>query len=109
MTRELIKKIGEDIEKTIGRFESVMPRALKGVIEEHMLLDDELTENEEELENVYRYIENSLIDTLWEAIGDNIEDISHEAKREYQLGDFRPSKEDMEFSNKEQEYRDEGL
>jgi len=46
MSRELIKKIGEDIEKTLGKFESVMPRALKGVIEEHMLLDDELTEND---------------------------------------------------------------
>ncbi|MCS5589251.1 MAG: hypothetical protein NZ824_04715 [Candidatus Thioglobus sp.] len=109
MSDELIKKIEEDLDKTLGRFKSVMPRALQGVIEEHMYLDDELSENEEEIKNVKAYLENELIWSLWDTIGDVIGDISHEAKREYQLGDFRPSKEDMEFSNKEQEIRDEGL
>jgi len=109
MSDKLIKKIQEDLDKTLGRFNSVMPRALQGVIEEHMDLDDELTENKEEIERVRYTIENELILALWDTIGDIIGDISHEAKREYQLGEFRPSKEDMEFSNKEQEYRDEGL
>ena len=109
MTSELIKKIEEDLDKTLGRFKSVMPRALEGIIKEHMYLDNELSENEEEIENVRAYLENELIYTLWDSIGDHIGDISQEAKREYQLGDFKPSKEDIEFGDKETEIRDEGL
>lgn len=109
MSSELIKKLEEDLDKTLGRYKSVMPRALKGVIEEHMMLDPELTEKQEELENTRRFIEDQLIWLLWDTIGDHIGDIAHEAKVTYQLGEFRSSWKDMEFSDKEQEYRDEGL
>jgi len=109
---ELINKLQSQIDNTYGRFKSVMPRALKGYVDEHMGLDPELLEEEKDIVDIHHFITNSLIDFLWDSMGDNIGDIAEEAKMEFYLGDHRLSPEDKEFSAKETEYRErdsEGL
>ncbi|MEO1943175.1 MAG: hypothetical protein ABGY11_02640, partial [Candidatus Thioglobus sp.] len=95
-----------------GRFKSIMPRALKGVIDEHIQLDSELSEDDNSINNVHAFLTDNLIDTLWDTIGDMIGDISKEAKMEFNLGDYRAAPEDKEFNERETEYRErdnEGL
>lgn len=110
--KELIEKLQYELDNTCGRFQSVMPRALKGVIEDHMSLDQELKEDEDAINDVRAFIETNLIDSIWDYIGDVIGDISQEAKMEYHLGDYRLSEEEKEFSERETEFRErdsEGL
>ena len=105
-------KIMEQLEGTYCRFRSVMPKGLSGYVTEHMNLDEELIEDEENIIIVHAYITLQLIDLLWDTLGDHIGEISKEAKAEFSLGDYRPTAEDKEFSAKETEYRErdsEGL
>lgn len=105
-------KIMEQLEGTYCRFRSVMPKALSGYVTEHMNLDEELVEDEENIINVHTYITLQLIDLLWDTMGDSIGEISDITKSEFNLGSYRPSEVDKEFSFKESEFRErdnEGL
>lgn len=111
-SEELIMKLQHQLDNTYGKFRSVMPRALKGSVEEHMKLDEELTEDEDAIHDVHQYHVDQLIDLLWDVMGENMSDISVGAKMEYSLGDYRLSDEDKRFMDKETEYRErdsEGL
>ena len=108
-SEQLMKEMKDQSDRTYGKFCSVMPRALKGMLDDHINNDSELSENEDRIKDVHSYMEMKLIDKLWDALGDSIEEISNEAKQEYQLGDYRPTEDDLRFSDREQEYRDEGL
>jgi hypothetical protein len=111
-SKELINQLQNQLDNTYGKFQSVMPRALKGYIDEHMRLDQELMEDEDAILDVHNFITLNLIDFLWDSMGDNIGDISKEAKMEFNLGDYKPTPEDKEFSEKETELRErdnEGL
>jgi hypothetical protein len=109
VSEDLMKEMKDQSDRTYGKYCSVMPRALKGMLEEHINNDSELSENEDRIKDVHSYMEMKLIDKLWDALGDSIEEISNEAKQEYQLGDYRPTEDELRFSDREQEYRDEGL
>jgi len=109
VSEDLMKKMQDQQDRTYGKYCSVMPRALKGMLDEHINNDSELSEKEDRVKDVHSYMEMKLIDKLWDALGDSIEEISNEAKQEYQLGDYRPTEDDLRFSDREQEYRDEGL
>jgi hypothetical protein len=111
-SKQLMERLERQLDETYGRFKSIMPRALKGVVDEHMRLDDELSEDKESIDNVHSFLTKGLIDFIWDAIGDNIGDISKEAKMEFNLGDYRAAPEDKEFNERETEYRErdnEGL
>ncbi len=102
----------EQLEGTYGRFRSVMPKALSGYVTEHMNLDEELVEDEENIINVHAHITLQLIDLLWDTMGDSIGEISDITKAEFNLGTYRLSEADKEFSFKESELRErdnEGL
>lgn len=111
-SKELIKNLEHQLNETYGRFKSIMPRALKGVVNERISLDPELSEDEDVIDELHGYITYALIDTLWDTVGDMIGDISQEAKMEFNLGDYKPTPEEREFAEKETELRErdnEGL
>ena len=111
-SEELIKHLQKQMNNTYGKYKSTMPEALKGIVDEHISLDQELGENKDAINDVRAFIETNLIDSIWDYIGYMIGDISQEAKMEYHLGEYRLSEEEKEFSERETEFRErdsEGL
>ena len=87
-----------------------MPRALKGTLIEHIRNDDDLCQKPELEDEILSYLTYELIDTIWDTIGEELPDITEEAKSQFNLvNPVEGHEEDQKFSDMEQEYRDEGL
>lgn len=106
-SKELINKLQHELDEEYNRFKSKMTIVLKEIVDERIRVDHELSENEEVIEYVHQYITDNLTDTLWDTIGDMIADISTEAKMEYSLGEYKPTKEDIRLFERERD--SEGL
>ena len=109
MSTQMMKKLQSQHDKTYGKFHSVMPRAIKGVIADYIKNIMGMSDDDENIENVRLYLTYELIDILWDCLGDNIPDIAEEASIQLRIGDKTPSEDELRFSDREQSYRDEGL